>query len=211
MRKFLFFVLIPVVVLMIFTACRKLDVAPAPEVEIIDFTPLGTYVTPPDTTVDTTVVIDTTVTPHDTTLVLDTLVTYVYASIDSIYFKVWNYVDARITEMDYQFHSTKNDTPITKMYTTDLNVYLSGGNEECGESNVTILYGLILESDEVLDYMYSENDNTVAEIIFRGVDNYTEENTFSCRMNFALLKIGQASAFPKRKLLHPIDKGGNNE
>lgn len=164
---------------LLFTTCDNVSTTPAPEVEVIDFTPVGAYSYPGDT---------------------------LAVSIDTLYFKVWNYVDCRIKDMTYVYRSVQNGSSVTPVYEMGLDVYLSGGDQSCEGSNITKLINIWLETDAALDYMYANNDNTVAEITFSGEDDYGKGKTFTCnKIHFSLNKIPSSS---QKKGVLSIRTGG---
>jgi len=121
MRKIFLPLLMLFFVSLIFTACDQVDLTPAPQVEVIHFSPLALYVG---------IVPETTFVQIDT-LTVDTVVDYVMTpvEIDSIDFKVWNYVDAKITEMSYGFRSVKTNDIVDSGLTQGLGILLSGGDD----------------------------------------------------------------------------------
>ncbi len=94
-------VLIAVFFAVLLTECDKVKMTPEPEVEIIWFDPLGAYVFTGQSTVE----------------------------IKEIHFKVWNYVDSRITKMEYKYLSVLTNDIITPTYTIGLDVLLPGGDD----------------------------------------------------------------------------------
>ena len=168
-----------VFVALFFTACENASTTPTPEVEVISFNPLGMYSFPGDTTP---------------------------VGMDTVTFKVWNYVDCRIRHISYVYYGVKSGNTVTSTYEIDLDVYLKGGNQDTVGSNITHVYNLWLETDEALDYMYSNDDNTVAEITFSGEDDYGKGKTFTCnKIYYALIKTPTSGK--KIKIL-PVSIGG---
>lgn len=207
MRKLILMFLVAVLLSVFYTACSIVDVTPAPEVEIIRFHPLAVYVTPPDTAIDTTMVIDTTVVPHDTTMFIDTVLTLPTVEIDSIIFRVGNYVDAIIQEMTVDYRSVRDGDTIASNYRAGFGIQLSGGDEWCEESQITTVVGIQIDATNAVIYMYGNNDNTVADITFSGEDAFGNEREFSCSMHFGLMQMPETflSDRKKRRLIPIIE------
>ena len=129
MRKLILLFLVAVFLSVLYTACSIVDITPAPEVEIKHFVPLAKYVSPPDTSIEITLIIDTTVVPYDTTVLVDTVVVLPTVRVDTIQFWVRNYVDAIITEMDVNYHSVRDGDTVASNYTAGLGILLEGGDE----------------------------------------------------------------------------------
>lgn len=180
MRKGIILLLIFFSFAILFTACQQVKITPAPEVEVYHFNPVGTYIASP----------------------FDTVV------IDTIQFIVWNHVDAIIREMSYSYRSVRNDNIVGSSVDAGLGFFLSGGDEYCEESCITTLLGIVLDVTDIFSYMYTNNDNVVAEITFSGEDAYGEEKEFSCKMYFAVML---APMFSEENRMIPIETGGNNE
>ncbi|MCK4234150.1 hypothetical protein KAX75_06950 [candidate division WOR-3 bacterium] len=159
MRKYLFFLMVILFVSVIFTSCENFTPIPAPEVTVLYFSPLGVYTCPGDT---------------------------IPVGMEEIQFKVWNYVDARLTNMSYVYRSVPGDSIITPTYNMGLDVLLSGGDETCVTSCITTVYNLWLEVDSALDYMDSLKCNSVAEITFTGEDDFDKGKEFECKIYFSL-------------------------
>ena len=180
MRKGIIFLLIVFSFAILFTACQQVKITPAPEVEVYHFNPVGAYIS----------------SPYDTVV------------IDSIQFIVWNHVDAIIREMSYVYRSVQNDNIVGSSVDAGLGFLLSGGDENIQESSITTLLGTVLDVTDVFDYMYTNNDNVVAEITFSGEDAYGEEKEFSCKMYFAVML---APMFSEENRMIPIKTGGDDE
>ncbi len=161
MRKLILLFLVVVLSSLFFTTCDTVDITPAPQVEIADFDPVGAYVGMGQDTV----------------------------SIDSIVFRVMNCVDAIVREMDVDYRSVNNGDVVTSNCRAGLGILLNGGTEGCEESQRTKVLGWMLDVGDAVDYMFSNSDNTVAEITFRGEDAFGNEREFECTMYFALIMM----------------------
>lgn len=89
------------VLALLLTSCDFFDPAPAPEVEIIWFDPVATTVTPTSESV----------------------------IISTIDFKVWNYVEARITRIEYRFLAVSDNSEVGSGLDQGLAIQLAGGDE----------------------------------------------------------------------------------
>lgn len=101
MRKMILLFLIAVIFSVLYTACDTIDLTPPPEVEVYWFDPLGVYVNPATDTV----------------------------AIAEIQFRVMNYVDAILREMDVEYRSVSSGDIVASNYTAGFGIQLTGGNE----------------------------------------------------------------------------------
>jgi hypothetical protein len=146
---------------LVLTSCDIYDPTPAPDVEIIYFDPIG-------------VVVSTTTQS---------------VTISQIDFKVWNYVEARVTRIEYRFLAVSDNSEVGSGLDIGLGILLAGGDEWCEESCITTVAGTEIDVTDAVTYMFANNDNTVAEITFSGVDAYSGENEWSCMMHYSLHMI----------------------
>lgn len=176
MRKLLLAFLVAVLLTFLYTACDTVDLTPAPQVEIVDFEPVGAYVGMGQDTV----------------------------SIDSIVFQVMNYVDAIIREMDVDYRSVNNGDVVASNYRSGLGILLQGGQEGCEDSQRTKVVGWMFDISDAVTYMVGNNDNTVAEITFRGEDAFGNEREFSCTMYFSLMLMPEPLSESGTRKVMPI-------
>jgi hypothetical protein len=52
----------------------------------------------------------------------------------------------------------------------------------------------MIDISDAVNYMFANDDNTVAEITFRGEDAFGNEREFSCTMHFALVQMPEGKA-----------------
>lgn len=166
MRKMLLLFLIAVIFSVLYTACDTIDLTPAPEVEVYWFDPLGAYVN----------------------VATDTV------GIAEIQFRVLNYVDAIVREMEVNYRSVSGGDIVASNYTAGFGIQLTGGNEGCTESCITSVVNWSLDVSDAVTYMFANNDNTVAEITFRGEDAFGNEREFDCMMYFAIIQMPEGMA-----------------
>ncbi len=174
MRKFLMFVLVAIFASVIFFSCNKVSITMEPEVEIIWFDPLGWYVVPGDNIVE----------------------------IDEIHFKVWNYVDSRIKQMDVEFRSIRTGEVVTTGLSWGLDILLNGGDDNCPDGCITKVYNVFIPVKDPVDYMFANDDNTIAFLTFSGEDAYGDEKQFSVSMQYSIIMLSDTtdttSAFEPR-------------
>ncbi len=158
MRRGVFLMLFAFSLVFLYTACDVVDITPAPDVVIIGFDPVGVYV--------------------DSGAVA--------ATIETIDFEVMNYVESVINEMAYVFHAVSDDAEVGSG-AQGLGIPLAGGDEWCATSSITTVSGLMLDIADVVNYMFSNNENVVALITFTGEDAYGNEREFTCSMSFGIM------------------------
>jgi hypothetical protein len=178
MRKIFFVFLTAVLFSVLYTACDTIDLTPAPEVEVYWFDPLGWYATPLDT----------------------------FAEISQIDFRVKNYVDAIIREMAVDYRSVSSGDIVASNYTAGFGILLSGGNEGCTESCITSVVNWSLDISDAVAYMFANNDNTVAEITFRGEDAFGNEREFECVMYFSIIQMPEGMEAAAKEIIDPVGK-----
>lgn len=57
---------------------------------------------------------------------------------------------------------------------------------------------------DAVTYMYANNDNTVAEITFRGEDAFGNEREFECMMYFGIIQMPEGFSHSDRHKVVPI-------
>jgi len=157
MRTLIVLLLLSLSVAIFFISCDSVSDITAPEVEVTRFTPLGWYVIPD----------------------LDT------AHIDSVYFKVWNYVEARLTGMTYRFLAISDNHQVGSTHEWGLDMFIDPGTQDSTVKN--ILLNVYLNIASAVDYMYANNENTVAEITFSGEDDYGKGKEWHYTIHYSLL------------------------